>query len=380
MSGALIHTFFTTSRVVRSFPCLSPLTPFCSFPGAAALVVYYILLHPKSSEIWKSFLDTTCSTAAAGGDEAAGDGSKLGQNLGISGDGESSAGGGTMADPKNGHSSSLLQFRGCVEDSWTNHHHWLLVKLALKTGDISTINAAFGDSGMGEVYPGGWVMGKPTCIEPGANLSLPTREMGPRGVESGVTDGKSQVTGDGEGSKPGATRTAGQDRAGQEPGFHPAVSFPRSFSLDEPEGSSIYFSAKSIASPNTGTEKATCMALVQRDNEAQAPSGCLGVGQWDSPLGITSISPILGACTHKHPPSSSSLGTPKEGLEPVGSEGAPVGWHQPWDIHPCGTRGTVVRSKLRLPCFTSTPKAAPHSPQQGWGETGQGTDLAELLE
>nr|XP_021143778.1 XK-related protein 5 isoform X4 [Columba livia] len=375
----LLATRFLQTEL-RSSLCVTGAVMAGSVIGAAALVVYYILLHPKSSEIWKSFLDTTCSAAAAGGDEAAGDGSKLGQNLGISGDGESSARGGTMADPKNGHSSSLLQFRGCVEDSWTNHHHWLLVKLALKTGDISTINAAFGDGGMGEVYAGGWVMGKPTCIEPGANLSLPTREMGPRGVESGVTDEKSQVTGDGEGSKPGTTRTAGQDRAGQEPGFHPAVSFPRSFSLDEPEGSSIYFSAKSIASPNTGTEKATCMALVQRDNEAQTPPGCLGVGQWDSPLGITSISPILGTCTRKHPPSSSSLGTPKEGLEPVGSEGAPVGWHQPWDIHPCGTRGTVVRGKLRPPCFTSTPKAAPHSPQQGWGETGQGTDLAELLE
>ncbi|XP_064911718.1 XK-related protein 5 isoform X6 [Columba livia] len=375
----LLATRFLQTEL-RSSLCVTGAVMAGSVIGAAALVVYYILLHPKSSEIWKSFLDTTCSAATAGGDEAAGDGSKLGQNLGISGDGESSAGGGTMADPKNGHSSSLLQFRGCVEDSWTNHHHWLLVKLALKTGDISTINAAFGDGGMGEVYAGGWVMGKPTCIEPGANLSLPTREMGPRGVESGVTDEKSQVTGDGEGSKPGTTRTAGQDRAGQEPGFQPAVSFPRSFSLDEPEGSSIYFSAKSIASPNTGTEKATCMALVQRDNEAQTPPGCLGVGQWDSPLGITSISPILGTCTHKHPPSSSSLGTPKEGLEPVGSEGAPVGWHQPWDIHPCGTRGTVVRGKLRPPCFTSTPKAAPHSPQQGWGETGQGTDLAELLE
>ncbi|XP_065690656.2 XK-related protein 5 isoform X2 [Patagioenas fasciata] len=375
----LLATRFLQTEL-RSSLCVTGAVMTGSVVGAAALVVYYILLHPKSSEIWKSFLDTTCSAAAAGGGEAAGHGSKLGQNLGISGDGESSAGGGTTADPKNGHSSSLPQFRGFVEDSWTNHHHWLLVKLALKTGDISTINAAFGDGGVGEVYPGGWVMGKPTCIEPGATLSLPTREMGPWGVESGVTDEKSPVTGDGEGSKPGAARTVGQDRAGQEPGFHPAVSFPRSFSLDEPEDSSVYFSAKSIASPNTGTEKSTCVALVERDNEAQAPPGCLGVGQCDSPLGITSISPILGTCTHKHSLSSSSLGTPKEGLEPVGSEGAPVGWHHPWDTHPCGTRGTVVRSKLRPPCFTSTPKAAPHSPQRGRGEMGVGTDPAGLLE
>lgn len=30
-------------------------------------------------------------------------------------------------------------------DSFLSHHHWLLVKLALKTGNVSKINAAFGD-------------------------------------------------------------------------------------------------------------------------------------------------------------------------------------------------------------------------------------------
>lgn len=371
-----------SSRPHRNAAGPRPLTPFCSFSGATALVAYYSLLHPKSTEIWQGFLGTTCSAAAAGGDKVAGDSSEVGQNLGISGDGESLAGEGTTADPKNGNSSSLLQFRGCVEDSWTSHHHWLLVKLALKTGDMSAINAAFGDGGIGEVYPGGWMTGRPTSIEPGANISLPMREIGPRGVESGLTDEKSQVTGDGGGSKPsaGTARTAGEDRAGQEPVFHPAVSFPRDFSFDPAEGSSIYFSAKSITSPGTGTAKATCVALVQRDNEVQAPPGCLGVGGWDSSLGMTSISPISGTCFHKHPPSSSSLGPPKEGSEPVGSEGAPVGWHHLWDTHPCGTQGTVVRSKLRPPCFTSTPKAAPHSPQQGLGEPGVGTDVSGLLE
>ncbi|KFQ90365.1 XK-related protein 5, partial [Phoenicopterus ruber ruber] len=263
--------------------------------GAAALVVYYSLLHPKSTEIWQGFLETTCSAAAAGGDEVAGDGSQAGQSLGISGPSGSlaeegtTAEEGTMADPKNRNSSPLLQSGGCLEDGWTNHHHWLLVKLALKTGDMSTINAAFGDGGVGEVYPGGWVIGKPAGVEPGANLSLPMREIGPRGVESGLTDEKLQAAGNGGGGKPsaGAARTGREDGAGQEPGFHPSMSFPSSFSPDPAEGSSVYFSASAggIAAPGMGTATATCVALVQRDNEARPPPGCLGVGGgWDLSL------------------------------------------------------------------------------------------------
>lgn len=370
-----------------------PLTPFCSFLGAAALVVYYSLLHPKSTEIWQGFLETTCSAAAAGDDEVAGGGSQAGQSLGILGHSRSLAGEETTADPKTRNSSSVLQFGGCLEDGWRNHHHWLLVKLALKTGDVSIINAAFGDGGFGEVYPGGWVMEKPAGIEPGPQLSLPTREIAPRGLESCLSDETLQAVGDGGGSKPsaGAARTAREDGAGQEPGFHSAVSFPSTFSPNLAEGSSIYFSASGgvITSPGVGTATATHVALVPRDNEVHPPPGCLGGGGGgDLSRGMASISPILGVCAHKHLQSSSSLGSMsgcgvvdplKEVSEPMGPEGALVGWRHPRDTHPCGTEGTA-RSKLRPPCFTSTPKADPRCPQQGLGELGEGTDLSGLLE
>jgi len=378
-------------RLTEMLLGLVPLTPCCSFSGAAALVVYYSLLHPKSTEIWQGFLKTTCSAAAAGDDEVAGDDSQVGQSLGISGDGESLAGEGTPADPKSGNSSSLLQLGGRLEDGWMNHHHWLLVKLALKTGDMSTINAAFGDGGMGEVYPGGWVVGKSIGVEPGANLSLPMREIGPQSAESGLNDEKLLAAGNGGSSKPGtgAVRMVQEDGAGQEPVFHPAVSFP---SPDPAEGSSVYFSTSSggIASPGLGTATATCVALVRGDGEAQPPPGYLGGGGgWDLSLGMASFSPILGACAHKCLRSSSSLGgtggfgvagPPEEGLEPVGLEGALVGWHRLRDTHPRGTQGTVARSKLRPPCFTSTPKADPRCPQRGLGELGEGTDLSGLPE
>ncbi|XP_010294846.1 PREDICTED: XK-related protein 5, partial [Phaethon lepturus] len=151
----LLATRFLQAELRNSL-CVTGAVMSGSVIGATALVVYYSLLHPKSTEIWQGLLETTCRVAAAGADKDARDVSQAGQSLGIFGDGESSAGEGTTADPKNGNISSLLQFGECLEDSWTNHHHWLLVKLALKTGDMSTINAAFGDGGMGEVYPGAW--------------------------------------------------------------------------------------------------------------------------------------------------------------------------------------------------------------------------------
>ncbi|XP_009944936.1 PREDICTED: XK-related protein 5, partial [Leptosomus discolor] len=387
----LLATQFLQAEVRNSL-CVTGAVMSGSVIGAAALVVYYSLLHPKSTEIWQGFLETTCSAAAASDDEVAGESSQAGQTLGFSGDGVSLAGEGTMTDPKIGSSSSPLQFGGCLEDSWTNHHHWLLVKLALKTGDMSTISAAFGDGGVGEVYPGGWVMEKAAGVEPGANLSLPTRETGSQGVESGLTDEKLLATGNGGGGKPsaGAARTAQEDREGQEPGFHLAISFPSSFSLDPTEGSSVYFSTSmgGIASPGTGAATATCMAPGQRDSEAQPPPGG-GGGGGDLSLEGANISPILGSWAHKHLQSSSSLsstdgcgvaGPPKKGSEPMGLEGALVGWRHLWDTRPCGTQGTVVRSKFRPPCFTSTPKDDTRWTQQGLGEPGERTDLSGLLE
>ncbi|XP_027528708.1 XK-related protein 5-like [Neopelma chrysocephalum] len=361
--------------------------------GATALVVYYSLLHPKSTEIWQGFLETSCSAAAAGDDEVSGESSQAGQSSGISGDEESLSGEGTTADPKNGNSSLLLQSRGCLEDSWTNHHHWLLVKLALKTGDLSVINAAFGDGGVGEVYPGGWMMGKPTGVESGANFSPPMRDIVPQEAESGLT------VGNGGSIKPSASAAgmAQEDGAGQEPVFPPSISRPSSFSPDSAEGSSVYFTAVAggITLPGTGTGTGTtmCMPLVQKDSEAQPSPGCLREGRGavgrgggeDLSLGMASISPILGTCAHKHLQRSFSLGNtgscgvagpPNEGSE--GTEGALTGWNHLWDTHPCGTQGTVRRSKLRSPCFTSTPKADPKCPQQGLGELGEGTDLSGL--
>lgn len=42
------------------------------------------------------------------------------------------------------------------EDSFFSHHHWLLLKLALKTGNVSKINAVFGEDHPGLFRPPAW--------------------------------------------------------------------------------------------------------------------------------------------------------------------------------------------------------------------------------
>lgn len=47
------------------------------------------------------------------------------------------------------------------EDSFFSHHHWLLVKLALKTGDVSKINAVFGEDRPGCFRHPAWGASRP---------------------------------------------------------------------------------------------------------------------------------------------------------------------------------------------------------------------------
>uniref|UniRef100_A0A8C6ZA77 XK-related protein n=1 Tax=Nothoprocta perdicaria TaxID=30464 RepID=A0A8C6ZA77_NOTPE len=318
--------------------------------GAAALVVYYSLLHPKSTEIWQGFLEKSCSVTAPGDDGA---GCPAGQSLGISsgGDGESLVMEKTQVASRNEDGSSHL-----TEDDWTSHHHWLLIKLALKTGDISKINATFGDGGVGEIYPGGPMLGKPSRAELGATLTLPTMEMGPLDFESNLTDEKLPEAGNRESGKHnfGATRTSGEVHR---PIMQDAVRGTFSKSPDSSEAcdcSSLYFSANSggIASPGAESEKDS----LEGDGKPQSPADCPGGKGEGFPVGMPNISPILGlgapGCLQS---SSSPLGTSKSGAAGSSEEGSELGdiltgWHS--------HRGTPC-SRARVPeepRFTSTPK------------------------
>eukprot|EP00076_Gallus_gallus_P007167 XP_003641122.2 XK-related protein 5 isoform X2 [Gallus gallus] len=242
--------------------------------GVAAMVVYYSLLHPKSSKIRQGVLEN--SSCAAGNDRTAGNNSCMGQSWGTSGDGESLAAERTTVTPQTGNNSSLFQLGGRSEDGWTNHHHWLLVKLALKTGDVSKINAAFGDAGVGELHPDGWAMGTP---RPEVEPSLPTVEIAPLGLGLGLLEEKSVVLRNGGGSK--REVGAGRDRGGQEAAGHPDTPSPHRSSASLPEGSSVYFSASTgdITSPGAVMVTATSMGPLQGDSKARSsPGGPAGGG------------------------------------------------------------------------------------------------------
>ncbi|XP_061820287.1 XK-related protein 5b [Nerophis lumbriciformis] len=110
-----------------------PLAVFCSFLiGVITVVLYYRFLHPKSFEISQSIRRRGLSGACTER------GSVLSLDEKVTPTFHRHAtlsGGGTLMDLPH-------QWEG-----W-RHHHWLLIRLALKTGDITNIWSAYGEGGL----------------------------------------------------------------------------------------------------------------------------------------------------------------------------------------------------------------------------------------
>ncbi|XP_035761057.1 XK-related protein 5b [Neolamprologus brichardi] len=110
-----------------------PAAVFCSFLiGVIALVLYYRFLHPKSFEIFQSIRHRGIAGACMER------GSTLSLEEKVTPTFHRHAtlsGGGTLMDLP-------IQWEG-----W-KHHHWLLIRLALKTGDVSRIWSAYGEGGL----------------------------------------------------------------------------------------------------------------------------------------------------------------------------------------------------------------------------------------
>uniref|UniRef100_A0A672G616 XK-related protein n=1 Tax=Salarias fasciatus TaxID=181472 RepID=A0A672G616_SALFA len=110
-----------------------PAAVFCSFLiGLIALVLYYRFLHPKSFEIFQSIQHRGIGGACMER------GSTLSLEEKVTPTFHRHAtlsGGGTLMDLP-------IQWEG-----W-KHHHWLLIRLALKTGDVSKIWSAYGEGGL----------------------------------------------------------------------------------------------------------------------------------------------------------------------------------------------------------------------------------------
>ncbi|XP_029000553.1 XK-related protein 5b [Betta splendens] len=110
-----------------------PAAVFCSFLiGVISLVLYYRFLHPKSFEIFQSIRHRGIGGACTER------GSTLSLEEKVTPTFHRHAtlsGGGTLMDLP-------IQWEG-----W-KHHHWLLICLALKTGDVTRIWSAYGEGGL----------------------------------------------------------------------------------------------------------------------------------------------------------------------------------------------------------------------------------------
>ena len=135
--------------------------PSC-FAGTVSLVVYYSLLHPKSTDIWQGCVHMSCGPTE--GDKAE-DSSP--QAPGPAREGLDSLGTypeesdelpslGKPPSPQWEPPEAGLESQTAGETSFLSHHHWLLVKLALKTGNVSKINAAFGEDGLARFSSPEW--------------------------------------------------------------------------------------------------------------------------------------------------------------------------------------------------------------------------------
>ncbi|XP_028622202.1 XK-related protein 5 [Grammomys surdaster] len=123
--------------------------------GCTSLVIYYSLLHPKSSDIQRNFMRKCCgpiedkpeseppSKAMVPTGERP-DGSSWCQEESYELTSLDKA-----PSPEQNTSEVGLGEQRSGEYSIFSHHHWLLLKLALKTGSVSKINAALGGDSPG---------------------------------------------------------------------------------------------------------------------------------------------------------------------------------------------------------------------------------------
>nr|XP_046164847.1 XK-related protein 5-like [Oncorhynchus gorbuscha] len=106
-----------------------PAAVFCSFLiGVIALVLYYRFLHPKSFEIFQSIRHHGMGGACA----------VRGSSLSL--------------EEKSHRHSQLVGGGNLLElpSQWQGwkHHHWLLIRLAMKTGDVARISHAYVEGGL----------------------------------------------------------------------------------------------------------------------------------------------------------------------------------------------------------------------------------------
>ncbi|VTJ81348.1 Hypothetical predicted protein [Marmota monax] len=374
-------------------PAPEPCGP--STQGSVSLVIYYSLLHPKSTDIWPGFVRTCRGPAGRDSAEQEAPPQTTAPAAGRPESAESChreswvpASVEKAPSPEQGPPGAETGDPGSREGSLLSRHHWLLVKLALKTGNVPKINAALGEDSSGCPCPPTWgssqhcsLQGQTLCTQK-AHLSSPhdasTLEKGSKfegtpkaEVDALETSSYISFASDHQDSvptqKPSATR--GEDnpkeRARAAPREQGRTAGGQLRGSEGQESTTLYFSATTevaMSSPQEGSPMTLLMARSRRmpgeSSPAQPPLPQPGAKSF--PLTVANISPILGTgpCRHFRP----SPGLP--GPAPGGSEGGE--WQEPAEAlsHPAvvGTPRLWPQMSLRSaeePRLTSTPKSEP---------------------
>ncbi|XP_043749779.1 XK-related protein 5 isoform X2 [Cervus elaphus] len=339
--------------------------------GTVSLVIYYSLLHPKSTDIWQGCVHTSCDPTE--GDKAEEDSSP--QAPGPAREGPDSLGTcpeesdelsslGKPPSPQWAPPEAGLESQTAGEASFFSHHHWLLVKLALKTGNVSKINAVFGEDGLACFSSPEWGLSQhhsrqrtppPPLQEPPSSPEDPlTSEEGsefPAVPKAEVDETSSYLSfasaspdpapaqqlsaaGQEGGSEEGAGAALGARGAGGPPGGGGGQA-----------GSTLYFSATAEgALPSPGEPTPLSGTGLGSGSPAQpAPERF--------PLSVADISPILGPGGRWQPGGQARNGSGLRGQRE--SPRRPVA---------AGTQRLLPEVGPRpadAPCLTSTPKCTP---------------------
>ncbi|XP_069341203.1 XK-related protein 5 [Eulemur rufifrons] len=345
--------------------------------GSVSLVVHYSLLHPKSAAIRQGLARTSCGTAADDTAERAG---RAESSVSCQGDGYEPTPPGKPPSPQPGPPEAGPGSRVAGEDSFLSHHHWLLVKLALKTGNVSKINAAFGDDSPGC----SWGLSQHHSVQrrplssqqepPSSPRDPPTLEKGSEveGVPKADSDPletssylsfASDLQDKGTPPRLSATRGEGSLEEGAEavpaaqgwgPGGQPRAG-------EGQESSTLYFSATAevAMSPHQEGKPATPQRAHSR---RRLGKGSPAPPVWPRPITkpfpvtLADISPILGPGPHRGSrPCADSTGR-APGSSEHGESQEPTG-----DLNRHATMGPQMSLPKRRPadepCLTSTPKS-----------------------
>uniref|UniRef100_A0A452RK45 XK-related protein n=1 Tax=Ursus americanus TaxID=9643 RepID=A0A452RK45_URSAM len=339
--------------------------------GSASLVTYYSLLHPRSPDIWRGCSWQSCAIAAGPAAERPGSPGTCQEES------HEFSGLGKAPSPLWGPAEARLESQTAQEDSFLGYHHWLLVKLALKTGNVSKINAAFGEDSPGGFRPPAWGWNQHYTQQRMPLFSqqeLPLSPQGPLSSEKGsefqgvpnsevdLLETSSFVSFASDGHHPAPAQRQSAAPRGRSPREGAgAVSPLQSRGAggrrggEGQESSTLYFSAMAEGAPSSPQEGRQA-TLQTPHSETRAESSPRPATR-PFPATMADISPILGpgpAGSFHHPAGlvGRAWGSSERGeqQEPTRDRNLPA---------TAGTRTSLPKASLRpadQPFLTSTPK------------------------